>query len=132
VTVVANTIRGTVLAAQAETARGPWTQFKGLMGRADLPSGGGLVIPGTRGVHTHFMRFPIDVVFYGKDGVVLDVAHALPPWRFSAYHLRAKGVVELPAGTAAASATRLGDVLSFADTQPASTTRTEYSPSGGN
>ncbi|MCA1645506.1 MAG: DUF192 domain-containing protein [Chloroflexi bacterium] len=130
-TIVANAIRRTVLAARADTARGPWKQFKGLMGRADLLPGTGLVLPNTRGVHTHFMRFPIDVVFYDKNLVVLDVAHALRPWRLSAYHLRAKGVVELPAGTAAASATRRGDVLSFTEPEPNHAASAMHSPSGG-
>jgi uncharacterized membrane protein (UPF0127 family) len=113
VTGVTNLSRGTVLADRAETARSPWAQFKGLMGRAELAQGTGLVFPGTRGVHTHFMRFPIDVVFFNRDGVVVGVEHAIRPWRFSAYHLSAKGAI--PAGTARATRTQPGDRLRIAE-----------------
>jgi uncharacterized membrane protein (UPF0127 family) len=116
--VVHNLTRGTVLASSAETARNPWTRFVGLIGRARLPTGGGLVFPGERGVHTHFMRFPIDVVFYDRDRVVLDVAEHLRPWRFSPYRWRASGLIELPAGTVLATATRPGDALAFTDQPP--------------
>lgn len=112
---VANKTRGTVLADAAQTARTPWSQFVGLMGRAVFPAGQGLVFPGTRGVHTHFMRFPIDIVFHDRAGIIVGVEHALRPWRFSAYHFRAKGAIELPAGTLRASNTRPGDELLIED-----------------
>jgi uncharacterized membrane protein (UPF0127 family) len=113
VTIVENLTRGTMLADRAETARSPLAQLVGLMGKPALAAGGGLVFPRTRGVHTHFMRFPIDVVFYDKRGAVVDVVHALRPWRFSRYHWRAAGVVELPAGSARAARTEPGDILSI-------------------
>ncbi len=83
----------------------------GLMGRRSLARGAALVFPGEKGVHTHFMRFPIDVVFYDRAGLVVDVAHTLRPWRFSAYRRKASGVIELPAGTARATGTSVGDRL---------------------
>ena len=79
-----------------------------------LAPGGGLIFPGEKGVHTHFMRFPIDVVFYDRGLAVLDVVEALAPWRFSPYRWRARGLVELPAGTARATGTRPGDQLTVA------------------
>ena len=110
---IANVTRGTVLATDARMARNPWTRLVGLMGRPHLPSGSGLVFPGVQGVHTHFMRFPIDLVFYDRSHVVLEVVEALRPWRFSPYRRRAHGVIELPAGTVRASGTRPGDVLAI-------------------
>jgi uncharacterized membrane protein (UPF0127 family) len=112
-TVVTNVTRGAVLASNAETARNTWARFLGLMGRDGLPAGGGLIFPGEKGVHTHFMRFPIDVVFYDAGGVVVDVVGDLRPWRFSPYRWRARGLVELPAGTAHATGTRPGDRLTL-------------------
>ena len=113
-TVVANLTRGTTLARDAEIARG-LRHLVGLVGRAELPPEAGLVLPRTRGVHTHFMRFPIDVVFYDRKHVVVAVSHGLRPWRFSRYHPRARGAVELPAGTARATGTQPGDTLEIAD-----------------
>jgi uncharacterized protein len=106
-----NTTRNVILAERASVARAPWTRLLGLMGRASLPHGGGLVFPGAQGIHTHFMRFPIDVVFYGARNEVVDVIHAMRPWRFSPYRFKAKGVIELPAGTVRGTNTERGDVL---------------------
>src|SRR5262245_64168628 len=113
-TTITNVTRGAVLASNAETARNPWTRFVGLMGRASLPAGGGLIFPGEKGVHTHFMRFPIDVVFYDADRVVVDVIGELRPWHFSPYRFKARGLIELPAGTARATGTPSGDRLTIA------------------
>jgi uncharacterized protein len=73
------------------------SRFRGLMGVAQLPLGTGLLLPGTSSVHTHFMRFPIDVVFLDSDRRIVSVTPALRPWRFA----KAKGansVLELAAG----------------------------------
>jgi uncharacterized membrane protein (UPF0127 family) len=110
---IRNETRGAVLATSVRWATTPWTRFLGLMGRAQLPVGEALVFPGEKGVHTHFMRFPIDVVFYDRDGVVVDIAHALRPWRFSAYRRNAAGVIELPAGMARTTHTAVGDRLTI-------------------
>ena len=110
---IANQTRGTVLATSVRWATAPWTRFWGLMGRAQLSQGEALVFPGVKGVHTHFMRFAIDVVFYDGDDLVLDVAPALLPWRFSQYRGSAAGVIELPAGTTRATQTEIGDRLTL-------------------
>jgi uncharacterized protein len=111
---ITNVSRGTVLAEHSETARNPWTRFVGLMGRAQLPPGSGLHFPGEQAVHTHFMRFAIDLVFYDRNLVVVGVVERLRPWRFSRIYWRAKGLIELPAGRAQATGTRPGDVLTIA------------------
>ncbi|MGH2368206.1 MAG: DUF192 domain-containing protein, partial [Chloroflexota bacterium] len=102
-----------VLATQVDTASGFWAHFVGLMGRRRLPPGTALVFPGARAVHTHFLRFPIDLVFYDRDGRVVAVVHRLPPWRVSPVCRPAAGVIELPAGTVSAAGTRPGDLLAF-------------------
>ena len=110
---IANLTSGTTLATEADTARNPWTRFTGLMGRAGLPAGSALIFPGEKGVHTHFMRFAIDVVFYDGDLVVIEAIESLRPWRFSPYRRHAHGLIELPAGSVRASGTRTGDRLAF-------------------
>jgi uncharacterized membrane protein (UPF0127 family) len=111
--VVQNETRGVTLARQARWATNPLTHFFGLMGRAALPEGEALIFPGVQGIHTHFMRFAIDAVFYDRAQVVVHTVHALRPWRFSAYRRDAAGVIELPAGTLAATGTVQGDQLRF-------------------
>jgi uncharacterized membrane protein (UPF0127 family) len=84
--------------------------------------------PSTRGVHTHFMRFAIDVVFYDKHRVIVGMEHALRPWRFSAYHLRATGAIELPAGTLRENGTQLGHVVTLAESISSSDRNGSFTP----
>ncbi len=92
----------------------------GLMGRRDLPDGTGLWLPGTNGIHMMFMRFPIDAVFVGRQGVdgsrtVLALRRRLPTWIGLVPLVRgADGVLELPVGTIDATATEVGDQLELA------------------
>ena len=119
-----NLTRGTVLAADLESADSLWAKFVGLMGRAALPAGGGLWLPESNGIHMMFMRFAIDAVFVGKadaDGgrPVLAVREQLPAWRGLVPFVRgAHGVVELPIGTIAATGTAIGDRIAIGP-QPA-------------
>ena len=69
-----------------------------------------MLIAPTNAVHTFFMRFAIDIAFVTREGRVAKICAAVPPWRI-AVALRAYGVVELPAGTLAASETLAGDSL---------------------
>jgi uncharacterized membrane protein (UPF0127 family) len=73
------------------------SRFRGLMGAAQLPPGTGLLLPGTSSVHTHFMRFPIDVVFLDSERRVVSIVPALRPWRFAKAN-SADSVLELAAG----------------------------------
>jgi uncharacterized membrane protein (UPF0127 family) len=99
-----------VVVSRLEAAFDSATRKKGLLGRDRLEPGAGLVIAPCSGVHTFFMRFPIDVVFAARDGRVVKVSHAVKPWRL-ALAMAAFCVIELPAGTAAQCETRAGDRL---------------------
>ena len=108
---VVNSGRGTVLAERAEVARSWWARGKGLLGRAGLPAGGGLVIDPCWSIHTWFMTFPIDVAFVARDGRVVRAAQAVRPWRVGPFARGARFVVELPAGTLARTGTVVDDRL---------------------
>ncbi len=113
-----NLTRSTELASAVETADGLWGKFWGLMGRPSLAAGAALWLPESNGIHMMFMRFPIDAVFLGSpdpaDGSrpVLSVHERLPAWRGLVPLVRgAHGVLELPVGAIAGSATAVGDRL---------------------
>ncbi len=114
---IVNTTRGTVIASRAERARTFWARLRGLMFRASLPAGGGLVIEPNSSVHTFWMRFPIDVIFVDRQNRVVGLAPAMPPNRPYAGARKARRTLELPAGVITTSATQLGDVLEFQDVQ---------------
>lgn len=111
---VTNLTRNTLLADKADKADSFAKRFKGLMGVSELPVGNGLHIAPCNSIHTFFMKIPIDVLFLDASQQVVDICHAIAPWRVSRVYFEAKSVLELPAGTAAASKTEAGDRLEFA------------------
>jgi uncharacterized membrane protein (UPF0127 family) len=86
------------------------SRFRGLMGAAQLPRGSGLLLPGTSSVHTHFMRFPIDVVFLDSGRRIVSIVPALRPWRLAGAK-SAASVLELAAGECERLGLAEGDLL---------------------
>ena len=125
--VARNISRGTQLAERLENGSSFWAKFMGLMGRAALPAGDGLWLPGENGIHMLFMRFRIDVLFVappssgsGVSGApsgtrrVLSIHRAVPPWRGVVWRVGgAKGVLELPVGTIDETGTAVGDEIAI-------------------
>ncbi len=109
---IRNATKNTVLATAADIADTSRTRKTGLLKHNSLPSGEGLWITPCEGIHTIGMKFAIDVLFLSRDRKVLKVRNAMAPLRMSLC-LRAHSVLELPAGTAAATTTSPGDVLEF-------------------
>ena len=99
-----------VVADRLLTAFDSASRRRGLLGRDGLPPGAALIIAPSNAVHTFSMRFPIDVAFVARDGRVIKVRRAVPPWRVTA-SLRGFCVIEFPAGTRARSDTNAGDSL---------------------
>lgn len=114
-----NLTRSTVLAERLELGETLWARFMGLMGRPRLPSGEGLWLSGTNGIHMFFMRFAIDAVFVSKPGAdgsrtVVAAKRNVRPWvGIVPLVLGADGVLELPAGTIDASRTAKGDLVTW-------------------
>lgn len=108
---VVNASRQRVLAEGAAVAETFFERSRGLLGRASLAPGEGLVIRPCPSIHTFFMRFPIDVLHVGADDRVLRVLHDLPPNRVGPLVGGSQYVVELPPGTAATTGTMVGDQL---------------------
>ena len=101
---------GDVLAS-AEIARGPLGRAQGLLGRRD--SGdvtGALVLRPCRQIHTLGMRFPIDVAFCDRHGVVLRT-RTVAPWRVTRVVWRSGFVVEAAAGAFERWQLRAGDTV---------------------
>ena len=105
-----NQTRNTVLAETADLADTSEKRRTGLLKHERLGPGEGLWIVPCESVHTFFMKFPIDLVYLDKRRKVRKVRNAVQPWRLSAC-LRAHSVLELPAGVAERSGTRVGDEL---------------------
>jgi uncharacterized membrane protein (UPF0127 family) len=70
---------------------------RGLLGRDALDLSAAIMLAPCVSVHTVFMRFPIDVMFVDRDGMVRKIVRDLKPWRIAA-SLRAYAAIELAAG----------------------------------
>jgi uncharacterized membrane protein (UPF0127 family) len=108
-----NDRNGRILADQIATAFDSKSRRQGLLGREGLPGRSALIIAPTNAIHTFFMRFAIDVAFISKDGRVVKTYHALRPWRVAGA-LRARAVIELPAGALVDADVQPGDRLRLA------------------
>jgi hypothetical protein len=106
-----NLTSGAVLADQIEVASSFRQRLKGLIGRPCLNSGEALILLPCQSIHTCFMRFPIDVVFVDREGVVLRTLEMMKPYRFSPVIAHSHLVVELPGGRLADTGTMTGDHL---------------------
>jgi uncharacterized protein len=74
-------------------------RMKGLAKLDSMPAFYALHIPRCRSVHTFTMRFPLDLIWLGKDGRPVRVDRAVPPNRMKLC-VRARSVVEANVGTA--------------------------------
>lgn len=57
---------------------GFWDNFKGLMFKKNINYAIRLKC---NGIHTFFMRMPIDVVLTDKEGIIIDIIYNLKPWK---------------------------------------------------
>src|ERR1700761_9156064 len=91
---ISNPVRQSVLGHQIGVADTTLTRFVGLIGRASLAHGHGLLIQPSNGVHTLWMRFPIDVLLLDREHRVLSVYGILRPFRVTAINWKASSALE--------------------------------------
>jgi len=87
-----------VVVPELEVADSEWSRFWGLMFRASLPPGHGLLLSDCGSIHTCFVRFAIDLVMLDAGGKVLAVRRGVWPWRVAFAASGTDSVLELPAG----------------------------------
>jgi uncharacterized membrane protein (UPF0127 family) len=111
---------GAVVCERCEVPESSFGRARGLLGRAGLEPGTGMLIDAAPSVHMFFMRFPIDVVFLDRDRTVVRVVRALRPWRVAGAR-RAAAALELRAGAAAEAGIEVGDSLVLEELEPGAT-----------
>jgi hypothetical protein len=99
-----------VLASHVEPAFDSTSRRRGLLGRDAVPEHYALIIAPCSGIHTFFMRFPIDAVFVSRDGTVIKTCAGVKPWRI-ALAVRAFAVIEAASGFIDRTETIPGDVV---------------------
>jgi len=112
---VDNLTRGAPVVVAGRVARTFWSRFRGLMGVPTLAPGAGLIIEPCSSIHTHFMRFPIDVLYVDREHVIAGIDRNLRPWWIGRFYKKVHYVVELPTGGAAGC--QVGDRLQITTRQ---------------
>jgi uncharacterized protein len=97
-----------VVASDVEVANTRASRRRGLLHRESLDPSAALVLSPCFAIHTAFMRFPIDVLFVDREGIVRRVVPNLPAWRM-AVDAGSRTVIELAGGVAASQDVRAGD-----------------------
>ena len=115
--VARNLDTGSIVADRVDVADTRATRAVGLLSRTGLEPGEGLWIVPSRGVHTCWMRFPIDVIALDESGVIIDRVAHLKPWRIRLPRRGTAGVLELRAGTLDESGTRVGHRIELAQAE---------------
>lgn len=112
-----NAESGEVIVPQLELANTFWRRLRGLQFRAPLSPQQGLLMAPCRSIHTHWMRFAIDVAMLDRSGIVLAMHANVPPWRMLAGPHGTQAMVEARVGTLATSLSP-GDRVLVVGSQP--------------
>ena len=94
-----------VIVPRASLAADPFNRMRGLLGKASLSPGEGIILQPASSIHTLFMRFAIDVIYLDEKGAIKKVVPNLVPFRFS-WARGSHTVIEVPSG-----ATRVLDLI---------------------
>jgi uncharacterized membrane protein (UPF0127 family) len=108
-----NKTHGSTVATSVSVADTPGNRRRGLLDRPELEEHEGLWIVPCESVHTVGMRYPIDLVYLDRKRRVVKIVESLAPYRMSLC-LRAHSVIELAAGAARRSGTKIGHQLALA------------------
>jgi len=110
-----------------ELAVAPADRRRGLMHRAGLPAGHGMLFvyaeEGSRAFWMKNVDFPIDILFLDREGALVDLTHQAAPCHrdpcpLYRSQLPARYVLELPAGTAERLGLQPGRQLALPDALP--------------
>ncbi len=94
-----------------------WERTRGLLGRAPLQAGEGMLIRQCRMVHTVGMNYRLDLAFLDSRGLVRKLVQNIAPCRLAG-SLQACATLELAPGTLQRLGLREGDQLAWREGAP--------------
>ena len=110
---ILNRTRDRLLGTNVGLADQWWQRARGFMGHPQPAAGEGLLLSPCRAVHMLGMKYPLDVIFFDRQGRVTATYPDLGPGRRTAWHGSARYALEVPAGTIRATDTREGDLVAW-------------------
>lgn len=108
--IVKNQTKNSILATDAKVATSFLDQILGLHRKSNPRS---LVFKTRFGIHTFFLKTPIDVIILDSKNQVVKVKENLQPNRIFFWNPKYNSVIELPKDTISKSKTLLFDTLSL-------------------
>lgn len=107
---IQNQTKQTLLAQNAIEATSLIDQTLGLL-KYKAPTA--MLIKTRWGIHTFFMKYPIDILVVDKNKKVAKLKENLQPNHFFLWSLRHNKVIELPSGTIKDSKTEIDDIVAI-------------------
>lgn len=111
---IVNLTRANIVCERVELADRPLTRMRGLLGRARLRPGEGVLLQPAPSIHTAFVQFEFDAVFLDMNLSIVRIVERIKPWRIVAAR-RAASVLQIAAGEAGARGVMVGDQIVVAD-----------------
>jgi len=106
---VRNVTRNLLLGDAVRDADTFFSRWRGLLGTEGLSTGEGVWICPCSSIHSFGMRFEFDALFLDGDNKVEGLYRRFRKNRISRIFWKARGVLELPAGTIERTGTEVGD-----------------------
>lgn len=106
---VLNVTKKTVLSKNLSEKKG----FGKLLGLLTKNKAEPIIFKTWFGIHTFFLKFPIDLVVVSKEKRVVFVKENITPNRIVVWNIRYSVAIELPKGYIKKSNTKKGDILKF-------------------
>lgn len=107
---ITNATKGAQLASSAKVASNFFSRLFGLMLKKNIGDEEALIFYQAPSIHTFFMRFPIDILFLGRQMKVKRIVYALRPWRLSVCR-GADTTIELSSGKIRQTKVEVGDQI---------------------
>ncbi len=89
-----------IIVEDLRIATGLLSRAIGLLGRKSVNPGSGIMFPKCRSIHTHFMMFPIDIIFIDDQNRITELSEYLKPWKILiAKNKESRHIIEIAAGS---------------------------------
>lgn len=107
---IINLTRKTVIASDVKILQSLQEQSLGML-RYKTPRA--LLIHTRFGIHTYFMKYPIDILVLDKSGKVVALKKHLQPNSVFVWNPSYNVILELPPHTIQQNSTKIGDIIEF-------------------